>query len=198
MSRRRKDVEGQVGLFDRPTITQGGEPTTQDKTPKLEEVVISHRRKFSVQVPFLLDLSRYNNYLKGPRLYTEHDNLFLRTMFVGIKNSGGTPPEIFDGLNALEICLMEAGIYKRKYVDSRDILIRPKDIHQEPIPSRIDPTKYREESRIKKDGYLDGKSLYEVVAYLLTATDVGRIYSRYKREWQRILPLYQSNDVTKI
>lgn len=183
------------------------QPTVEEKQLDLEEVVISHKRNFGIGKPYILEhLSQYNNYLKRPSpgtnapqqlknqysRYLEHlkdDNLFLRKMFGGIENSPGTPPEIFDGFNALETCLIEAGIFKRKSVFLYDFYVQPTNMHREPIKVRRDPEKYAKQSRIKIDGHLDGKSLYEVVEHLLTASQIKPIFNRYKKDWKEIFQL---------
>lgn len=188
MSKAKKPV--QLSLFEKQTAE---EKPIEGKEPDLDSLVISHGKNFRIESPYLLDLSQYNNYLKkdwhkGNELLD--DNLLLRTVFGGIKNSFGAPPEILEGLNGLEVCLIEGGIFKRKYVYFEDITVTPKGEwgYREPIKVRRDPSSHRyfEESRIKVDGHLDGKSLYEMIDHLLNATGIKQIYNRYKKEWKDI------------
>ena len=173
---------GQMSLFD----TSPSTPEIIIPDDHLDDIVLEHKEKFRIGKTYLLDLSKYNNYLKTPPTGdTTYDNLLLRNVFGGIQNSRETPPEIFEGLNALEICLMEAGIFKRKYVYYGDMVIQPKGTpSRKPIVTHRSPESYAKQSRIKVDGYLDWKSLYEVMLHLLTATGVNKINSRYKKEWQ--------------
>ena len=167
------------------------QPVVEDEQPKLDEIVIHHRKNFGIKGPYLLEnLPQYNNYLKQPRhTDLEDDNLLLRAMFGGIQNSLGTPPEIFDGLNALEICLMEAGIFKRKSTYFGDMVIQPKGTRGEPIITRRDPLRYSKGSRIEREGHLEGNSLYEIVLHLLTASQIEPIYNRYRRDWKKIFEI---------
>ncbi len=162
----------------------------------LDDVKISHKKNFRIEVPYILFLSRYNDFLKTEwDTDLENDNLLLRKMYAGIQNSMGTPPEIFDGLNSIEICLMEVGIFKRKYVYLEDLVVKQgKSIHTEPRRVKIDLESYAYESRIKKDGHLSGKNLYEIVEYLLTASGVSRIYKRYQKNWKK---LFESDKISK-
>jgi len=177
--RKPKRYAGQLTFSDRPR--------TMEKPPTLDNLV--HQRNFGIQIPYLLEhLPQYNHYLQKDWMRdVDNDNLLLRTMYGGIKNSKGTPPEIFEGLNTLEICLMEAGIFQRKYVYYGDIVIQPGgQPPKQPIVARRDPKAYSKSSRIKVDGHLEGKSLYEIMIHLLTASAIDPIYNKYKKDWQTI------------
>lgn len=162
--------------------------STEDEQPYLDNIIISHGRNFRIEVPYLLEnLCRYNEKLRknwqGDE-YLKDDNLLLRAMFGGIKNSEETPPEIFEGMNALEICLIEAGILKRKYVYIGDISKEPKSMYKEPWTVSITHSLLKE-SRIKKKGILKG-SLYEIVDHLLGANEIRQIHNQYKRDWKTL------------
>ncbi len=179
-----KSIEcmNQLRLFEKPRY----------EFSDLGDIKISHKRNFRIEMPYLLEhLSQYNNYLKdNQRRYLKNDNVLLRIMYRGIQNSIGMAPEIFDGLNALEICLIEAGIDKRKSFYVGEMVIQPKwSIHQEPIIVRRKAPSSCSVSRLKEEGRLDGKHLYEIVTDLLTATGVRQIYGKYKRDWQTIFQL---------
>src|SRR3989344_1415935 len=156
--------------------------------PDLDEIVISHGTNFRISIVDLIELSKYNNYLNTVGRKDEdlkYDNLFLRNIFGGIKNSEKTPPQIFEGFNAFEIYLLETGIFKRKFVYTGEVYKQPRNMHKEPIKIHINPADYIEESRINKDGHLNG-TLYEIVEHLFGATGVSSIYKRYKKDWQEI------------
>lgn len=202
-------VESQLEIFSE-------QPTVKEEQQELDEIVnISHEDLFRMIKIYLLEnLPQYNKYLKrdppastasdkekaGYSRYLEglkDDNLLLRAVFGGIKNSWGTPPEIFDGLNALEICLMEAGILKRKFVYFDDLVIQPRDMHKEPIRTRRDPSKYSEKSRIEIECNLEGISLYEIMLHLLTASKIRSVYGKYKKDWKEIFQTENPNKKQK-
>ncbi len=189
MRKSKKISNKQLGLFTEQANTQ------DSKSASLDKVVIYHKKNFGIEIPYLLEhLPQYNRHLKQNWQKEEDlkdDNLLLTTMFGGIENSRETPPEIFEGLNALEICLMEAGIFKRKFLFFNDMLIKPKNKNQyaEPMIVKRNPQLY-DESRIKKDGHLDDdKGLYEIMEHLLSATAIKPIHNRYKKNWIRIFQL---------
>ncbi|MBL7054916.1 hypothetical protein ISS05_04115 [Candidatus Woesearchaeota archaeon] len=174
----------QLSLFEQPDENKN--VTTQH--PNLDNVVLFHKQNFKIEVPYLLEhLPQYNRYLKQEwHRDLENDNLLLRTMLGGIENSWGTPPEIFEGLNALETCLNEAGIFKRKYKHLEEFWIQPKGYPpKEPILVKKDPSPDKG-SRIKTENDLDSWSLYETIDYLLNATQIGPIYRKYRRDWKKI------------
>jgi len=196
MSKAKKQI--QLGLFSEETLNQKpvkkGRPKVPlvDKKLDLDSVVLSHGKNFRIEGPYLLSLSKYNNYLKKDWHEDSElldDNLLLRTMWGGIQNSYGTPPEIFEGLNALEITLIEGGIFKRKYVHLEDFSITPKKnrMFAEPITVSRDLTSHRyvKQSRIYTDNNLNCMTLYETINFLLNASDVKRIYNSYKKEWKK-------------
>ena len=157
--------------------------------PPLEDVTLSHMKNFGIETPYLLEnLPQYNHYLKKSWMRDlDYDNLLLRTMFAGIKNSKDTPPEIFDGLNALEICLMEAGIFKRKYIQLGKIPIQiGGEFNPRTILVQRDIQSIGPESRIETEGHLANTNLYGIINYLLEATDVRNIHSKYRKDWQTI------------
>lgn len=158
-------------------------------TIAIDRVGLFPGKNFRIWTPYLHCLDRYNNYLRQPWHTDEKlkdDNLALRKMFGGVQNSLGTLPEIFYGLNTHEICLMEIGIYTRKYVHEGDVFKNPPpgNIHKEPFRIRMGP-RLLEESRLKAEGRLDG-SLYDIVNHLLTATGVEPIYNKYKKGWSKL------------
>lgn len=156
--------------------------------PSLLDDIIVHRKNFGIEIPYLLEnLCRYNEKLRKDwqdNEYLKDDNLFLRAMFGGIKNSEETPPQIFEGMNALEICLIEAGIFKRKYVFMGDFPKESRNMHQEPWVVSITPSLLKV-SRIKKKGVLKG-NLYEIVDYLLSTNKIRQIHNQYKRDWKTL------------
>ncbi len=187
MGRKRKDVPGQMNFLDQQKQTE-----TKVNEPVLEEVVLSHARNFRIESSFLIGLAQYNNYLKKGRhkdKYLEDDNLLLRTMFNGKENSLDMPYELFDGLNTLEICLIQAGIFKRKYVYEGDMV---KQTGRGPIKLK-NSSKYATESRISKDGHLKG-SLYEIIDHILSATGIKQIYSKYEGQWTAIQQKAESKE----
>lgn len=187
---RKKEAEPeQLDLFRAVDVYFKGIPYPTIKCMNKAEGKITHRRNFRISVPYLLDLDQYNNYLKRPKQTLEevaNDNILLRKMFGGTKNSWYAPPEVFLGFNAIELCLIEAGIYQRKYVDFEEIYTTPKDMFDEPRRiNRYSLSKYLDKSRIAVEGHLD-KSLFEIIDHLLSATGILQIYKKYKRQWNSI------------
>lgn len=169
--------QGQLGLYDPPK-----EPEVVKKP--IEDIEISHGKNFRISQVYLLTLSKYNETIKTQKKKdTRHDNLLLRGMFAGIQNSLEMPPELHDGLNSLEICLMGAGVFKRKYLYDGDMHIPSRG--QPPSQPKVVKRNLASHtaSRIEVGGHLNTNSLYDVVLHLLTASGVGKVYRKYKQEW---------------
>jgi hypothetical protein len=145
-------------------------------------------RQFTIE--YLKSLDSYNEFLKSsvkPEFRARYerrlveDNLLLRDMFAGIKNSYNIPIEIFDGLNALEIAILETGIYGRKFLYTEEML-KENGAFQLPVLIRR-KIELEDCSRIKAEGHMDGKSLYQIMDYLTDATRVQKMNRHYKSEW---------------
>lgn len=200
MGRKKGTDARQVDLF--PTTVSTEKPSELEKLADSSDIKINHGKNFRITQVYLLLLNRHNQCLRYGNMtdeLLEHDNLLLRDMFGGIKNSLGTPPQIFDGLNAAEIVLMEAGIYKRKFLYPDDMFIRPKGDgyrHAEPIKVKRKLENYST-SRIATKGHLGGKSLYEIMMHLLTATEIGKLHKLHKSDWKRVNERSYPNDERK-